>query len=181
MSRSLYIAFLILAAAVSSPAQDSPAPAPKVGCGVLETDFINGHPQTQPVIFGKAFNVPGVRIQVLDAATRKPLSGNEVIVRYVWRWFRYPYPEHSFGVWSDAYDLVRCVTDKDGTVVVPEHEVVPSGWYKGKYLFGRKPGFRHLDISVGTKKSITHFQVSRNKLEKMRQSKKSDIVFNVSQ
>ncbi len=181
MLHGCYIIILILAAATLSFGQDSPLPSLEAGCGVLEKDFVFGHPQTPPVIFGKSFSVPNVRIQALDANTRKPLVGNEIIVRYVWRWFQYPYPEHPLGVWSDAYDLVRCVIDKDGVVVGPEHEVVPSGWYKGKYLLGRKPSFRHLDISVGTKKSISHYQVSRNELEKMRQSQKSDVIFTVSQ
>ncbi|MEJ7623462.1 MAG: hypothetical protein WKF34_05675 [Pyrinomonadaceae bacterium] len=170
-----------MAAIVVSFGQEAPLPSSKVDCGVLVTDFMFGHPQTPPVIFDKPFSVPSMRIQAVDAKTRKPLVGNEIIVRYSWRWFQYPYQEHPLGVWSDAYDLVRCVTDEDGMIIVPEHEVVPSGWYKGKHLLGRKPSFRHLDVSVGTKKSIQHFEVSRNELEKMRQSQKSDVVLAVSQ
>lgn len=180
MLRGSCIIILVLAAIVVSFGQRAPLPSSKAGCGVLETDFIFGHPRTPPVIFGKPFIVPGVRIQAVDAKTREPLVGNEIIVRYAWRWFQYPYPEHPLGSWSDAYDLVRCVTDKDGMIVVREHEVVPGGWYKGKYLLGRKPDFRHLDISVGTKKSIQHFEVSRNELEQMRRSHKSDVILVVS-
>ena len=181
MLRGSCIIILFVAAAVVSFGQDTPLPLSKVGCGVLETNFIDGHPQTPPVIFGKPFSVPSVLIKAVDAKTRKPLVGNEIIVRYVWQWFQYPYSEHPLGVWSDAYDLVRCVTDTDGMVAVSEHEVVPSGWYKGKYLLGRKPSFLHLDVSVETKKSIRHYEVSRKELEQMRQSQRSDVILAVLQ
>lgn len=150
------------------------------GCGSVETNSAFGHPQTPPVIFGKPFVVPTLRIRVIDAGTGKPLIGKEVIVRYVWRWLEYPYQEHPFGAWSDAYDLVRCVTDQNGMVVIAEHQVVPSGWYKGKYTLGHKPSFRRLDISVNTGRSITHREIKQKFLENLRRRNESDIMITVS-
>lgn len=168
-----------LMAATFSAGQESPIPSGN--CGVIETKLNFGHLQTPPVIFGTLFKVPGLQIKFVDSGTQKPIAGNEVIVRYVWRWFEYPYQEHPFGVWSDAYDLVRCVTSQNGFVNVPEYDVVPSGWYKGKYLVWHKPSFKELEISVTTGKGIYSYQVSRKSLDIQRegQKQKPNLIYSV--
>lgn len=153
---------------------------PNAGCKSLETNFVFAHPQTPPVIFGKPFIVPSLRIRVIESGAGNPLIRKELIVRYVWRWLEYPYQEHPFGAWSDAYDLMRCVTDQNGMIIIAEHKVIPSGWYKGKYSLGHKPSFQHLDISVNTGRSITHREIKQKFLEDLRRRNESDIVMTVS-
>lgn len=142
---------------------------PKAACGVVEDGY--GRSQRPPVVFGKAYTVPKLRLRVTDVSTGVPVVGREVFVRYVWRWFEYPYPERALGVWSEAFDLVKCATGEQGFVEMPELKVTPSGWYKGKMLLGRKPEFTHLDVSVHFETHITHVRVTKSELERYRKSK----------
>src|SRR5215213_7463478 len=90
----------------------------------------------EPVIFGKPFLVPKMKIRLLDKHTNKPLARIEVTVRYVWEWLEYPYPEHPFGAWSEESYSASCVTSGDGSIEIAEFNVVPHGWYKGKFSLG---------------------------------------------
>jgi hypothetical protein len=101
-----------------------------------------------PVITGEAFIIPSLKFRVTDSKTGKPVSKKQVVVRYVWRWFQYPYPDHPLGAWLDAYDLIECSTDEAGYLVLPEYKLVPRGWYSGKHLLGRKPKFKELELSL---------------------------------
>lgn len=121
--------------------------SPVSGCGNVIRNF-NSPQKGDPVITGAAFTIPSLKLRVTDSKTGKPVSRKEVVVRYVWRWFEYPYPDHAFGVWSDAYDLIECSTDDDGYFLLPEYKLVPRGWYQGQYLLGRKPKFKDLELSV---------------------------------
>ena len=101
-------------------------------------------------------------------------------MRYVWRWFEYPYPERPLGVWSDTYDLVKCTTNNHGEVEMSEFKVGPIGWYEGEMLMGRKPQFTHLDVSVHLEKHITHVRLTKKDLERYRKSKADTIPVQVS-
>jgi hypothetical protein len=127
------IAALVLATAQQSGAEVKLHPA----CGVVEAG--QGRPQKAPVVYGTPYLVPKFRLLVADKETGAPIAEREVIVRYVWRWFEYPYPERPLGVWSDAYDLVRCTTNNQGEVEMSEFKVGPMAWYDGEMLMGRKP------------------------------------------
>ena len=174
----MVIQVLVLALAVSALGQ-RPAPTTNLrpDCGVVEEG--NGRPQKTPVIYGQPYIVPKFRLRVTDERTGVPVAEREVIVRYIWRWFEYPYPERPLGVWSDAYDLVRCMTDRHGVAEMSEFKVVPSGWYKGKMLIGRKPEFTHLDVSVHLEKHITHVRITKRELERYRRSKADAIPLKV--
>ena len=126
-------------------------------CAELEQGY--GQPQTAPVVLGEPYSVPKLKLQITDKRTSAPIIERQIIVRYVWRWFEYPYQEHPGGVWSDANDLVKCTSDKFGQLEIGELQVVPRGWYAGEKLKGRKPVFSHLDISVHLDKQITHVRV----------------------
>lgn len=179
MFRIIVIQVLVLALAVfASGQQPAPIPKPHPACGVVEEG--TGRPQKPPVVYGKPYTVPKFRLHVADEQTGVPIAGREVIVRYVWRWLEYPYPERPLGVWSDAYDLVRCVADKHGDVEMSEFKVVPSGWYKGKMLMGQKPEFTHLDVSVDLRTHITHVRFTKGELERYKKSKAETIPLRVS-
>src|SRR6185503_1509573 len=85
----------------------------------------------EPVIYGPTFQVPGMKVRITRAEDGRVEANKELIIRYVWGWHEYPYPESLFGTWSMAYEIVNCTTDETGTVVVPPHKVIPRGWYDG--------------------------------------------------
>ena len=173
------IAFLIVTLAVRPlSAQASTPVGPQGACGEREQGY--GRSKNPPVISGEPYTVPKLRLQIIDAQTGVQIGEREVIVRYVWRWFEYPYPERPLGVWSDAYDLVRCTAGKDGLVPLSEFKVIPDGWYNGKMLMGRKPEFTHLDVSVHLEKQITHIRVTKDELERYRREGADRIPLRVS-
>src|SRR5262249_8201524 len=112
--------------------------------------------------------------------TGEPIAGRMVGVRYIWLWLEYPYPEHPSGAWSEAYEFIECVSGNDGKVEVPEHEVVPRGWYKGKYSASHEPRFNHLEVQVLLEKHIQSFRFQRSEIERIRSGKESEIILSVS-
>lgn len=106
-----------------------------------------------PVIFGKAYSVPEMRIRVLDGSTGQPLRPKSLTLNYGWRWLEYPYSEHAWGVWSNSSDSASCQPDESGWLDVPPHEVHPRGWYDGKYTrfpLPRKPSFTEVEVVINT-------------------------------
>ena len=170
--------FLLVIAVLAIAQQSGPKIKPHPACGVVEAG--HGRPQKAPVVYGKPYVVPKFRLLVTDEVTGAPIAEREVIVRYVWRWFEYPYPERPLGVWSEAYDLVRCTTNNHGEVEMSEFKVGPIGWYEGGMLMGRKPEFTHLDVSVHLEKHITHVRLTKNDLERYRRGKADTIPIRVS-
>lgn len=169
---------LLLAAGQSYGQAAARASKPRGACGAVEA--AHNLPRKAPVVYGKPYIVPKFRLRVVDERTGEPVAGREVIVRYSWRWFEYPYPEHPLGVWSDAYELVRCRSDKGGVVEMSEFRVEPRGWYKGRLLMGRKPEFTDLDVSVHLEKHITHARITKGQLERYKKSKADTIPLRVS-
>lgn len=126
------------------------------GCklGVIADDnglsSITGKPPGPAVIFGGAVKVPTFRLRFVDKKTGEMLKPDEVSLAYGWKWLQYPYPEHSWGAWSGASDLVTC-TGTAGEISVPAFEVKPRGWYNGKYAkfpLARKPSFTGITVTV---------------------------------
>ncbi len=122
--------------------------------------------RSKPVIFGKAYDVPRLRLRLLDENTNKPLPGVQVVVRYEWEWLEHPYPEHPFGAWSEERHVAECVTDGEGFVEVEKYRVVPHGWYKGFYSIGHKPRFKHVGLSFDLTKCLTTAGIERSQLKK---------------
>jgi hypothetical protein len=179
MFRGVMIQNILLTIVVLLLGQQSvPTTKSHSACGVVEEGY--GRPQKPPVIYGKPYIVPKFRLRITDEQTGRPIAEREVIVRYVWRWFEYPYPDRLLGVWSDANDLVKCTTGNQGEVEMSEFRVVPSGWYKGKMLMGRKPEFTHLDVSVQLEKQLTNFRLTKDDLKHYRSSKADFIPLKVS-
>ena len=108
----------------------------------LEDAYIK---QPTPLIFGDHYQVPPMRIRILDRKTGQPLKVEKVTIKYRWRWLEYPYSEHAWGAWSEAADSCSCHPDLQGWIEVPAHEVKPRGWYKGKYIYWPYPKLPHFD------------------------------------
>ncbi len=87
----------------------------------------------KPQIFGKDFLVPPLHLRFVRKETGKPVIPKIVHVSYGWKWIEYPYPEHSWGAWSDAGEAFQCSTGGSNELVVPARTVKPRGWYDGKY------------------------------------------------
>jgi len=112
-----------------------------------------GGERSQPLIFGKPYTVPELKLRFEDATTGKPLSPSFVNIHYYSQWIMYPAPEHSWGVWAALDDWVRCSPGGQTEITIPAFTVKPRGWYDGKYvkfpytLSGSKqPRFDRLEI-----------------------------------
>ena len=101
----------------------------------------------EPVIFGKPYKVPRLKIRLLDERTNKPLAGTKITLNYIWKWLEYPYTERPFGAWEEDAYSTSCYADGEGVIEVGEFEVRPRGWYKGIHSAGRAPRF--LNVTAG--------------------------------
>ena len=130
-----------------------------------------------PVIFGKPYLVPRLKIQLFDKNTNKPASGARITLNYIWQWLEYPYTEAPFGSLSEASYSTTCSANEEGVIEVAEFKVEPHGWYKGIYSIGHKPKF--LNVTVGyelpyvrssEKHCYTYTEISRAQLDRCRRS-----------
>jgi hypothetical protein len=132
----------------------------------------NGSTRGSAVIFGEAVTVPELRLRFVDAKTGTRIAPKQVIVTYPWKWLEYPYPEHPWGAWSDAYDFIKCALRENAEeVVIPEYKLVPRGWYKGKYTdfpWSRKPKFDGIGITVEEDKCMSGFGIKKSDLDRYR-------------
>lgn len=107
-----------------------------------------GNPPGEAVIFSTPALIPAFRLRFVDAASGGQLLATKISLAYGWRWLEYPYPEHSWGAWSEASDLVECDAPTS-ELEVPDFEVRPRGWYEGKYTrfpFPKKPSFTGIGV-----------------------------------
>jgi len=132
-----------------------------------------------PVIFGKRYLVPKLRITVIDKNTGKPAAGAKMGIGYGFKWLEYPYypeDEHPFGVWTEGrYVTHDCFANEDGVIEADAFTVEPHGYYKGKYAIGRTPRFTTVSIGYQlpyvvstTKHCSTGTDITRAQLEKCR-------------
>ena len=109
--------------------------------------------QPVPLIFGDRYPVPRMRIRFINGATQRPLEVKGITVNYDWLWLEYPYSEHAWGAWSDAADSLSCQPDQEGWIALPAHEVLPRGWYDGKYTrwpWPHRPHFESVEVVAFT-------------------------------
>lgn len=109
-----------------------------------------GNPPGPAVLFSAPVVVPAFRLRFVDSESGKTLVPSKVSLAYGWRWLEHPYPEHAWGAWSEASDLMECL-EPAGEIDVPEVEVRPRGWYDGKYIwfpYPKKPSFTGVDIVI---------------------------------
>lgn len=109
-----------------------------------------GNPPGAAVIFAASVAIPAFHLRFVDSKSGQQLTPTKVSVAYGWRWLEYPYPEHSWGTWSEASDLVEC-EPPSAELEIPEFEVRPRGWYDGKYNrfpFTKKPTFTGIGVVI---------------------------------
>ncbi len=169
------LAFLTLTVISASPQGTSLEQ--QEGCGKIEAaPFAR---TDQPVIWGAPYIVPTTTLKVVDE-TGRAVAGRQVIIHYEWLWLEYPYPEYPFGAWSDASELIRCITDADGSILLPKHKIEPRGWYNGKFAAERKPTFKGISIQVFVGDHIIASEYPRKELDKLQQQDKPLIVLPVN-
>ena len=146
-----------------------------------ETCMGEGCNKRIPVIFGKAYLVPKLKITLIDRNTNKPAAGAKMLVHYDFKWLEYPYypnDEHPFGAWSESgYSTDPCFANEDGVIETDQFKVEPHGYYKGIYSFGKKPKFTVVFITYElpylgstTKHCTTSTHFSRSQLDKCRRN-----------
>ncbi len=109
-----------------------------------------GNPPGAAVSFGDPVTILSFRLRIVDSKSGQQLTPRRVSVAYGWRWLEYPYPEHSWGAWSGASDLVEC-EPPSAELEIPVFEVRPRGWYDGKYTrfpFTKKPTFTGIGFVI---------------------------------
>lgn len=109
-------------------------------------------PSEQPVLFGKEFIVPELRIRFRTRESKDELP-NKITLFYIWEWFRYPNPDHPNGGWDEAGDIIDCDGSISSDIIkIPGYSVEPKGWYKGDYAGNHKnmPRFSYLEIGFDT-------------------------------
>lgn len=130
----------------------------------------SGNPRGSAVIFGEAVAVPELRLEFVDAKTGTRIVPKQVTVTYPWKWLEYPYPEHVWGAWSDAYDFVKCTPRENAEeVIIPEYKLTPRGWYKGRYTdfpWSRKPKAGGIGITVEEAHCTSGFGIKKSELER---------------
>ena len=102
-------------------------------------------------LFADPIAITAFHLRFIDGKTKKEITPSKINITYHWKWLEYPYPEHSWGVWSTASDRVECV-ELGTEIAVPEYVVQPRGWYDGKYtkfpFTWKGPSFTGIDISM---------------------------------
>jgi len=129
----------------------------------------------KPVIVGKPYEVPELKLRFLSAMTGKPVSPDAVNVHYYSQWLMVPAPENSSGAWSDVDDWVRCVPGGQTEITVPRFTVNPRGWYDGKYLKfpytltgSKQPRFDRIEIVVEVDRSAPRLIIQEADLKQYR-------------
>jgi hypothetical protein len=129
-----------------------------------------GNPPGPAVLFSAPVVVPAFRLRFVDSESGRLLTPSKLSLAYGWRWLEYPYPEHSWGAWSEASDIVECA-EPAVEVNVPEFEVRPRGWYDGKYVrfpFSKKPSFTGVAVVIETDKCTTRATISPKVASKLK-------------
>lgn len=135
----------------------------------------------KPVVFGKPYLAPKLKVRLLEKYTNKPVAGSRITVSYYWKWFEYPYRKVPFGTWSEENYSTTCYANEDGVIEVGEFKVEPHGWYKGIYSVGKKPKFLHVMVGyqlpyVGTNETgcYTYTDITIAELNKCKRSGKCE-------
>jgi hypothetical protein len=122
------------------------------------------------VIFDTPMNIPQLRLQFVDAKSGKKITPKLVTITYSWEWLEYPYPEHAWGAWSDAFDFLKCTPNQsEEELIVPEYKLLPRGWYEGKYTnfpWSRKPKFGGIGIHIEEEKCSSGFGIKKGDFKK---------------
>lgn len=113
--------------------------------------FGRGKPLGPAKLFSDPVIIPAFQLRFIDGKTKKDVTPSKIRFEYGMRWLEYPYPEHSWGVWTYVRDVVECIEPGTETLI-PKFIVQPRGWYDGKYVkfpfTGKRPSFTGIVIAI---------------------------------
>src|SRR5258706_16400771 len=137
---TVFIFFIIVPSCIAQDVLQIPAKR-----GSCDSPIVNA-PKEKPLIYGKLVTVPALALQI-----SKNSDETQVRVLYVWRWLSESWPVEEAGAASFSSEELKCGTDKDGTLKIPEYVVKPRGWFNKNtnpfyWLQGIKPKLNHLRI-----------------------------------
>jgi len=127
----------------------------------------------EPVLEGVPTLIPEIKFKVTKRDTTEIMPLQEVVLRYVWKFFDATYRRNNLKGWStDAYDAIRCTANAEGIVHFPEYNLVPRAWYDGpkiQTIFRGKslPSFHELELSVEN----WHYLITKDQIKKIRNNK----------
>jgi hypothetical protein len=127
----------------------------------------NGKPLGPAVISSDTVSVPELQFRFIDE--KNAVQPKQITVSYNWKWWKYPYPEHAWGAWSDSFDFVKCTVETNSPVTVPEYTATPKGWYKGKYTnfpWSHKPKFNQVHVHVTATACDSKFDIEQSEFER---------------
>jgi len=124
------------------------------------------------ILFSDPVVVPAFQLRFVDEESGKPIVPLKITISYSWKWLQYPYPEHSWGAWSVASDIVECF-EPNTEISVPEFTVNPRGWYDGKYTkfpFSKKPSFTgiHIAFNIANNNYFPYAEISPKEVKKLK-------------
>jgi len=146
MYRISPILLILFAAFGSAVSQTAVCTEPEQDCVHIEKD--RKCVKKSPVIEGKRYVVPGLRIRFFNQDQKRFVSQARTTLRFNWEWLEYPYPDKLRGAWSDASSTSSCITNNNGQIDSPKLTIVPTGWYKGFFSFNMKPRFVSIFVAL---------------------------------
>lgn len=123
----------------------------------------------KPLIYGEEYKVPALRLRFVERGSGRAVIPQAIHVHYYWQWIQYPYPEHEWGAWVDADELVSCSTDQTDRLNIPEPIIKPRGWYDGKYVdfpWKKKPRFDRVEIAIERGGDFPRIIIQKKELSK---------------
>lgn len=123
----------------------------------------------KPLIYGEEYKIPALHFNFVEKGSDHKVIPQAIHVHYYWQWIQYPYPEHEWGAWVDAEELVSCSIDQTGRLTVPEIIVRPRGWYDGKYVhfpWSKKPRFDRVEIVIERGSDFPRIVIKKTELSK---------------
>jgi hypothetical protein len=174
---ALFVALMALE--VCGLAQDTSSIAKvEKGCGSIKLNPLSR--TDKPLVWGEPYTVPAIELKVVDDDTGQTLADKKVVVHYSWRWVEFPESSNPESAWSRGGEIVQCVTDEKGAILLPSHKVEPRGWYDGNLLKGRKPNFHGMSVEVYIDTHIIAKDYSVAEIDDLRKEKKVVILFPVN-
>lgn len=128
-----------------------------------------GKPLGPAILFSDPVAISAFKLRFVDGNSKQPIVPSKISIAYGWKWLEYPYPEHSWGAWSEASDIVECF-DPESEIQVPEFVVRPRGWYDGKFVkfpFRRRPLFTGVGVILKIGDCTTRATISPGKSKEL--------------
>ena len=130
----------------------------------LSCHFVFAQSDTGTKVYGKPYNVPGVKVYLTDEETGEPFADRKVVAKYYWQWDVIKSTPETQNMSNIRYLEIEVGTDSNGVVTFPAKTIIP--WrpvIKGAEL--SEPYFTYGGISVRDEKHQAYLSVFDAKRE----------------